>query len=215
MKISYAVTVCNEFIEIQRLITFLLEHKRPQDEIVVQMDLSLDDLKDCPAIKREVFGYIMKHNEQGNIRVIFCPLNNDFAAFKNHLTTQCEGDYIFQIDADEIPCTPIMESLPDILQANNGVDLIWVPRVNTVDGLTQEHVTKWGWNVNSEGWVNWPDWQGRIYKNHPSIQWENRVHEKLTGIKTFATLPMEEDYSLYHPKTIDRQVKQNEYYESL
>ena len=215
MKISYAVTVCNEFIEIQRLITFLLEHKRPQDEIVVQMDLSLDDLKDCPAIKREVFGYIMKHNEQGNIRVIFCPLNNDFAAFKNHLTSQCEGDYIFQIDADEIPCTPIMESLPDILQANNGVDLIWVPRVNTVDGLTQEHVTKWGWNVNSEGWVNWPDWQGRIYKNHPSIQWENRVHEKLTGIKTFATLPMEEDYSLYHPKTIDRQEQQNNFYDTL
>ena len=51
MKISYAVTVCNEFIEIQRLITFLLKHKRPQDEIVVQMDLSLDDLKDCPDIK--------------------------------------------------------------------------------------------------------------------------------------------------------------------
>ena len=40
MKISYAVTVCNEFIEIQRLLTFLLERKRPQDEIVVQMDLS-------------------------------------------------------------------------------------------------------------------------------------------------------------------------------
>ena len=71
MKISYAVTVCNEFIEIQRLITFLLEHKRPQDEIVVQQDLSLDDLKDCPADKREVFGYIMKHNTNGLLRVIF------------------------------------------------------------------------------------------------------------------------------------------------
>ena len=215
MKISYAVTVCNEFIEIQRLITFLLEHKRSQDEIVVQMDLSLDDLKDCPTTKREVFGYIMKHNEQGNIRVIFCPLNNDFAAFKNHLTTHCEGDYIFQIDADEIPCTPILESLPAILEHNSAVDLYVVPRVNTVDGLTPEHVAKWGWNVNSEGWVNWPDFQWRIYRNTPEIKWVNKVHERLEGFKTYTTLPMEEDYSLYHPKTIERQERQNSYYESI
>ena len=215
MKISYAITVCNEFIEIQRLITFLLEHKRPQDEIVVQMDLNVDDLKDCPTIKREVFRYIMKHNEQGNIRVIFCPLNNDFGAFKNHLTAQCEGDYIFQIDADEIPCTPMIESLPAILEHNSAVDLYVVPRVNTVDGLTPEHVAKWGWNVNSEGWVNWPDYQTRIYKNVPEIKWVNKVHERLEGHKQFAYLPMEEDYSLYHPKTIEKQEKQNAYYEQL
>ena len=215
MKISYAVTVCNEFIEIQRLITFLLKHKRPQDEIVVQMDLSLDDLKDCPATKREVFGYIMKHNEQGNIRVIFCPLNDDFAAFKNHLTMQCEGDYIFQIDADEIPCTPILESLPDILQGNPDVDVYLVPRVNTVEGMTQDHMQQWGWNVNAEGWINWPDYQWRIYRNDGSVTWKNRVHEVLQGFKKYATLPMEEDYSLYHPKTIERQIKQNQYYDTL
>ena len=215
MKISYAVTVCNEFIEIQRLITFLLKHKRPQDEIVVQMDLNLDDLKDCPVVKREVFGYIMKHNEQGNIRVIFCPLNNDFAAFKNHLTTQCEGDYIFQIDADEIPCTPILESLPAILESNPEIDVYLVPRVNTVEGMNQDHMQQWRWNVNSEGWVNWPDYQWRIYRNDGTIIWKNRVHEVLTGFKQYATLPMEEDYSLYHPKTIERQIKQNEYYGTL
>lgn len=215
MKISYAVTVCNEFIEIQRLIAFLLEHKRPQDEIVVQMDLSLDDLKDCPATKREVFGYIMKHNEQGNIRVIFCPLNNDFAAFKNHLSAQCEGDYIFQIDADEIPCTPILESLPLILEDNPDVDVYLVPRVNTVEGMTQDHMQQWGWNVNAEGWINWPDYQWRIYRNDGTVTWKNRVHEVLQGFKKYATLPMEEDYSLYHPKTIERQVKQNQYYDTL
>ena len=215
MKISYAVTVCNEFIEIQRLITFLLQHKRPQDEIVVQMDLTADDMKNHPEDKSQVHVYLMKHNAQGNIRVAFYPLNNDFAAFKNNLTRHCTGDYIFQIDADEIPCTPIIESLPDILQANNGVDLIWVPRVNTVDGLTQEHVTKWGWNVNSEGWVNWPDYQWRIYRNDGTITWKNRVHEVLTGFEQYAILPMEEDYSLYHPKTIKRQEQQNAYYETL
>lgn len=215
MKISYAITVCNEFIEIQRLISFLLKNKRPYDEIVVQMDLSMDDLNSQPEDKKQVFAYIMKHQEQGHIRVIFKPLNNNFAEFKNHLTDQCLGDYIFQIDADEIPCTPIIEALPGILSANAGVDMIWVPRVNTVEGIDQDHMQQWGWNVNSEGWINWPDWQGRIYKNHPSIKWENRVHEKLTGIQTFAQLPMEEDYSLYHAKTIERQETQNNYYDTL
>ena len=38
MKISYAITVCNEIEEIKKLIPFLLEHKRDEDEIVVQQD---------------------------------------------------------------------------------------------------------------------------------------------------------------------------------
>lgn len=215
MKISYAITVCNEFIEIQRLITFLLQHKRPQDEIVVQMDLTLDDMKTHPVDKRQVHSYLMKHNAQGNIRVAFCPLNNDFAAFKNNLTQHCTGDYIFQIDADEIPCTPILESLPDILQGNPDVDVYLVPRVNTVEGMNQDHMQQWGWNVNAEGWVNWPDYQWRIYRNDGTVTWKNRVHEVLQGFKKYATLPMEEDYSLYHPKTIEKQIKQNNYYNTL
>lgn len=215
MKISYAITVCNELQEIQRLITFLLQHKRPQDEIVVQMDLTLDDMKNHPEDKRQVHSYLMKHNAQGNIRVAFCPLNNDFAAFKNNLTQHCTGDYIFQIDADEIPCTPILESLPDILQGNPDVDVYLVPRVNTVEGMNQDHMQQWGWNVNAEGWVNWPDYQWRIYRNDGTVTWKNRVHEVLQGFKKYATLPMEEDYSLYHPKTIERQIKQNQYYNTL
>jgi glycosyltransferase involved in cell wall biosynthesis len=215
MKISYAITVCNEFIEIQQLLLFLLDKKRPQDEIVVQMDLSKDDIKDQPEDKNQVFAYLMKHNTQGTIRVVFFPLNNDFATFKNNLTQECKGDYIFQIDADEIPCTSIIESLPMILKDNPEVDVYLVPRVNTVDGLTDAHIQKWGWNVNSEGWVNWPDYQWRIFRNVDTIKWKNKVHEVLEGFKEFAHLPMEEDYSLYHPKTIDRQEKQNAYYDTL
>ena len=38
MKISYAITVCNEHKEIEKLLTFLFEHKRKKDQVVVQMD---------------------------------------------------------------------------------------------------------------------------------------------------------------------------------
>jgi len=215
MKISYAITVCNEFIEIQRLLPFLLEHKQPQDEIVIQMDLSVADLNNMPEDKKLVWAYIMKHNEQGNCRVIFNPLRGDFASFKNHLTQQCTGDYIFQIDADEIPNENLIMVLPEVLAENPEVEVYLVPRVNTVKGLTPEHIQKWGWRVNDEGWVNWPDYQWRIWKNKPEIKWVNKVHERLEGFKHYTAMPDVEYFALNHPKTIEKQEKQNNYYDSL
>jgi glycosyltransferase involved in cell wall biosynthesis len=215
MKISYALTVCNEFIEIQRLLPFLLEHKRPQDEIVIQMDLSVADLNNMPEDKKLVWAYIMKHNEQGHCRVIFNPLNNDFSAFKNYLTQQCTGDYIFQIDADEIPNENLIMVLPEVLEENPEVEVYLVPRVNTVEGLTEEHIVKWGWKVNDEKWVNWPDYQWRIWKNKPEITWVNKVHERLDGFKHYTAMPDVEYFALFHPKTIEKQEKQNQLYESI
>ena len=40
MKISYAITVCNEHKEIEKLLRFLFEHKRTEDQVVVQMDFN-------------------------------------------------------------------------------------------------------------------------------------------------------------------------------
>ena len=136
------------------------------------MDLSLDDLKDCPTTKREVFGYIMKHNEQGNIRVIFCPLNNDFAAFKNNLKKHCVKDWIFFIDADEEVTQDQIHLIREIIEMNPKIECFLVPRINTVSGLTQEHIRQWRWKVNEEGWINWPDYQFRIMKNKPQIHWD-------------------------------------------
>jgi hypothetical protein len=207
MKISYAVTVCNEFVEIQRLLNFLLKHKRHQDNIVVLFDEANGD----PEI--EVF--LRTHSVNGEFAWHKDTFQGHFADWKNKLTSLCTGDYIFQIDADEIPCTPILESLPFLLEQNPDVEVYLVPRVNEVKGLTDAHIKQWRWNVNSEGWVNWPDYQWRIYKNIPSIKWKNKVHEVLEGFKQYANLPMEEDYSLYHPKTIEKQEKQNSYYDTL
>jgi hypothetical protein len=203
MKISYAITVCNELEEIKRLIPFLLEHKRPEDEIVVLWDEN-GDLK--------VWEYVISIPEPRHFKDYF---NKNFAEWKNKLSLICKGDYIFQIDADEIPNEYLIESLPEILETNSQVEAYVVPRVNTVEGLTQEHIQKWGWNVNENGWVNWPDRQWRIYKNTTDIKWKNKVHEVLDGYKTMAQLPAYEDLSLYHPKTIERQIKQNSYYDTL
>ena len=110
----------------------------------------------------------------------------------------------------------MIENLHEILTKNTTVvDVVLVPRVNTVEGLTDEHIKKWNWNVDDKGWVNWPDMQYRLYKNSPNIKWVNKVHEVLEGYKTISHLPMDEDLALYHPKEIKRQEKQNEYYDTL
>ena len=209
MKISYAITVCNEFVEIQRLIAFLLENKRPQDEIVVLVDTT----KNEPT--SELLGYLHRLSSNDYILLSEQKFNNHFADWKNYLTSLCKGDYIFQIDADEMPNEKLIEILPFVLEENPDCDVFLVPRVNTVDGLTQEHIQRWGWRVNDAGWVNWPDNQWRIWKNKPQIKWINKVHERLDGFKSYTTLPESEGFALYHPKTIDRQEKQNEYYDTL
>jgi len=203
MKISYAITVCNELNEIKRLLNFLHQHKRSEDEIVVLYDNNGS---------KEVFKYLQTVE---NIKLVWDNFQNNFAEWKNKLTLCCTGDYIFQIDADEYPHEYLIESLPEILETNSQVEVYTVPRVNTVDGLTQEHIQKWGWHVNQDGWVNFPDYQWRIYKNTPDIKWKNKVHEVLDGYKTMAQLPAYEDLSLYHPKTIERQERQNNYYNTL
>jgi hypothetical protein len=207
MKISYAITVCNELEEIKRLIEFLYVNKRQKDEICV--------LVDKPKASKELLFELYKYETTRWIVLKEDEFKEHFADWKNQLIDICLGDYIFQIDADELPNKYLIESLPEILETNSSVEAYVVPRVNTVEGLTPEHIAKWGWHVNENGWVNWPDYQWRIYKNTPDIKWKNKVHEVIEGYKTMAQLPAYEDLALYHPKTIQRQEKQNNYYNTL
>ena len=63
--------------------------------------------------------------------------------------------------------------------------------------------------------INCADYQMRIYKNNGEIRWRNKVHEVLEGHKSFSALPAMEELALYHPKTIEKQEKQNKYYDTL
>lgn len=208
MKISYAVTVCNEFVEIQRLVNFLRKNKRQQDEIIILFDQKNGT--------EEIANWLTKQNKYPNVQ-FWRGLDFDghFANWKNKLTSYCSGDYIFQIDADEMITEVLIGNLPTILEGNPDNEVFLIPRVNTVSGLTQEHITKWRWNIDDEGRVNWPDYQWRIWKNKPEIKWVNKVHEKLEGFKTYAPIPAFHDLALQHPKTIERQEKQNAYYDTL
>ena len=203
MKISYAIPVCNEHVELEKLLSFLLEHIDENDEIVVQCD------------KGNTTNEVYKVLQHPRFNVIEFPLNGHFSNFKNNLKEHCTGDWIFQIDADELPHESLITNLKELLKLNTNTEMLMVPRVNTVDGLTQEHINKWRWNVNEKGWVNWPDYQTRIIQNSPKIKWQNKVHEQIVGVSTKGALPTEEEWCLYHPKNIGRQEAQNNFYNTL
>jgi glycosyltransferase involved in cell wall biosynthesis len=205
-SISYAITACNEHVELERLLDQLNENIRPEDEIILQLDTTATDEVKKIAEKYNVGTEYEYHR-------IYYSLNGDFSSFKNNLKKHCTRDYIFQIDADEYLSEELLISLPEILELNPEVELYAVPRINTVKGLTSEHINKWGWYINENGWINYPDYQTRILKNIPEINWINKVHERLVGAKT--TVPLPEGYDLIHPKTIERQEKQNNYYNTL
>ena len=206
MRLSYSILTHNETDSLMKLIEFLVKHKDEEDEIVI-----LDDYSDNEKTK-EILDTMCSLYE---ITFEQRHLLKNYAGQKNHLTRMCKGEYIFNLDADELPNKWLMKNIKEILEANPTVDLYWVPRVNTVDGLTQEHIDKWRWQVNEKGWVNWPDYQTRIIQNSPKIKWQNKVHEQIIGISTRGALPMEEEWCLYHPKTIERQEIQNKFYDSL
>jgi glycosyltransferase involved in cell wall biosynthesis len=201
--ISLAITVCNEVKELEALLEHLEDRAlAPNYEIVIQIDQ--DNYTD--DVLSVIIGKGIKH--------WFYPLNKDFASYKNELKKHCQGEFIFQIDADELIAPEMLELLPQIIEANPEVDLYYVPRINTVSGITQEHIQKWGWRYENNR-VNWPDYQTRIYRNSPDIKWRNAVHEVIEGHKHFTVLPAVDELALIHPKSIEKQEIQNQFYETL
>jgi len=217
MKISYAITVYNEHREIDNLLYHLSKHIRDEDEVVVTQDVS----KIGTGVFEPEFQALEKILEKyeygnyfNNLKVNTFNFNKDFSALKNHTKEHCSGDYIFHIDADEIPNEILLEQLPQILEIND-TDLVWVPRINIVNGITDFHLNLWKWRVTEQGWINFPDYQARIFRNTDDIKWVKPVHEIIDGAKTYSHLPPHEELTLKHEKEIKRQEYQNKLYEDI
>ena len=205
LKISYSILTHNETKSLEKLLRFFVKWKQPQDEIVI-----LDDHSDNEKTKQILDFYVSTHDivfEQRN-------LLGDYSGQKNYLKSMCSGDYSFNLDADEMISRWLIKNIHGILE-DNAIDLIYLPRINTVEGLTEQHIRQWGWKVNQDGWVNFPDWQGRVFKNRPNIKWEKPVHEMIIGFQTYSHLPTDKPFCMLHYKTIDKQEKQNKKYKEI
>lgn len=207
-KISFGFLVHNESHELLQVLTQLSDHLLEHDEVVIVCDEG--------NTSEEVTHVIQSFQSKiKNLKVFYHPLNQDFAAQKNFMAQNCTGDWIFQIDADEYLDEGLLENLRPILISNSKVEMFRVPRINIVKGITQNHLLNWRWRINEKGWINFPDYQTRIFKNGKGIHWKNRVHESLTGYSITADLPQTEEFCIWHIKEISRQEQQNELYQKM
>lgn len=220
MKISYSVLCSTELEETKRLIELLLKYKRDEDEIVVVQDSGWNKLT-IKTDRRELWEYLENLSDENKIIFETYTFNNNFAEIKNYLSSECSGDYIMQLDADETISQYLIESLHLICEANRNIELFWLPRINIVNNITQEHIRKWGWKLTTHAFtkeqvINYPDYQGRLYANIPSkIMWKNNVHERIYGAETFSYFPDHEEYCIRHIKNIDKQELQNKLYSEI
>jgi glycosyltransferase involved in cell wall biosynthesis len=220
MKISYGITVYNEYKELDNLLYHLSKHIREEDEVVVTRDISKVGDK---SIMQDDFYALEKVLEKYEYNTFFEPrqlkvttfeFRKDFSKLKNYTKEHCSGDYIFHIDADEIPNEILLKQLPEILEIND-TDLVWVPRINIVNGITEFHMNLWKWRQTEQGWINFPDYQARIFRNTEDIKWVKPVHEVIDGAKTYSHLPPHEELTLKHEKDIVRQEVQNKLYDQI
>ena len=206
MKLSYAICVCDEARELKTLLEFINSVKDKEDEIVVLVDQG--------NITRGVQNVLNEYDDK--IRVEGRVFNNDFSEHKNYLNRRCTGDYIFNIDADEVPTEDLIKYVKARVNVNKP-DLLYIPRINICIGQTKEFLKRWKFQVNDLGWINWPDYQGRVFRNSKHIYWESTVHEKIGGpeCKNIEGCDATPNLSLIHVKTVQKQNKQNEFYDTL
>ena len=210
MKISYAIPVCTEIIEIKSLVEYMLKWRREQDEVII-----LIDEDNSSQEVRDYIELIAEECIDQNFHRYYHSLNKDFASHKNFLNSKCTGDWILQLDADEYPDEYLMEAIPWMIDQNPDVEAYWLSRINTVKGITEEHISKWKWSVDGRGYINFPDPQLRLYKNTSDIKWQGKVLEKLIGYKKYAHMPSNPEYCIHHPKSIKRQERQNAFYDTI
>lgn len=206
VKISYGITVCNEVSELTKLLETLLPLIDKNDEVIVLQDITVENL----AVSSILEDY------KDKVIHIKSKLNGDFATFKNNLIKAATKDYLFQIDADEIPKESLIKEIKYYLFKKRKKDVFMVPRINIVNGITDEHVKQWDWQVNDKGYINYPDFQHRIFKLNKGIVWENKVHEKLCNYDKIIGLKSS-DYTmcLLHIKEIKKQEQQNAFYDTI
>lgn len=200
--ISYLVTCHNEGVQLRTLLSLLLKYSEG-NEIVVLDDYSTDQTTLEVLQEYSKIAKVVKHS-----------LNKDYGSHKNYGTQQCTGEYVFQIDADELPSEILLVNLYELLKSNPTCEMFWVPRVNNFIGVTPEDIKLYGWRINEKGHIMWPDYQSRIYKNLPHIKWDRKLHETIVGFKEYTRIPAMEELSLYHNKTIEKQRNDNKRYMS-
>jgi len=192
--ITYSIQVCNESRELYSLLNFLIKVIDKHDNIHVvvdslhktdKVDKVIDHFKDKISVFERPFDTFYKNT-----------------SYHHSIAT---GDYIFGIDADEMPQEDLIKIIKTVI-TETGSEIVWVPRINIHPGITQEFLYSCGqFKMNKAGWINWPDYQGRVYKNCDHIKWTDEIHTKIKGSDKVQGIAANPLLSLWHIKSMEKQ----------
>lgn len=246
MFLSFLVTCHNEVESLDNLLLLLIKYKKENQEIVVLDDFSTNEKT------KEIF---IKYKD--NVVVYTHSLNLNYGEHKNYGKSLCKGKWIFQLDADELPSELLLKNIEIIINANESNDVIWVPRLNYIDGITESEIKTWRCRISkfdelkltkifkvddpyysclkqynyvissksidklmdevvfNKIFINYPDVQGRIYKNTDYIKYIGKLHERVIGYRLYTIVENNPSLALQHDKTIETQRKTNDYYKQM
>ena len=200
ISVCFAITVCDEYEELRNLLNAIIPYVCANDEILIQGD----EGNTTEKVKNVIAEY-----SKSITKFVEFPLNHNFGEYKSHLAKQTNCQYIFQIDADELPNPYLMRHLHRILY-NNKLDLIRIARINLMIEDNENFILWDNYNRHKNiSPLNFPDYQRRIYRNSPTISWTHTIHEKIIGFKTVAYLPPKPKYSLLHCKHWKKQIERD------
>ncbi len=200
MRITYAICVCDEHNELNALLSFLTKVIDDEDDINI--------LVDSGKVTKEVRCVLEKFKKRIIVNErTFC---GNFSNHRNYHITKCYGDYIFVLDADEIPKEELIKNIKSF-----DSDVLNIPRINIIPGYREEWCKSMNFSVNDFGWINWPDYQGRFFKNDGKIKWSLGLHERLIGSDKVSNLEANPRVALWHIKSIEKQNKQDIFYKNL
>ena len=199
ISFSYAITVHNE--SIKTLIDRLREYVSVSDEIVI-----LDDYSTNEETLRQI--------SRADV-VIRKKFLNHYGNHKNILFDFCKGAYIFQLDGDELPTEDLLKSIKTLVSNKPTIELFRIPRENYLDGLVDENTKQYKFKIDKKERINYPDYQGRIYKNKTHIRWVGTVHERITGHTTSYDLKQNTSNFILHRKELSKQIISNQKYNDI
>ena len=217
MKLSYAILWAGER-ELLMLLRHLIETgKFHGTEIVILADRG--KIVEHSYLHEEAMKLAYEFNfSEGNHACL--EFGGDFSRRRNTLVAMCRGEWIFHIDADELPTQGLMEFINNTIVSNimpgggSFPDAFAIARENFVAGVTQEYLDEMKWIRDESGRINWPDYQIRLHQKKEHIYWTGKVHETICKVPLLHRIDTTGKF-LRHYKTFDQQKAQNSLYKRL
>jgi hypothetical protein len=125
-------------------------------------------------------------------------LEKDFSDHKNVGNSHCSGQYIFAIDADEIPSDFLLENLHTILESNTEVELYQIPRVNILRGLNELELKRWGWGLSKLEEFTMVDALRTDTESYKFLQKSGFIIEETPWVDTKTNMPSTEKNTVKH-----------------